>query len=107
MRFKLVTSITATQTNQVYAVSGYSSPFTRGRECVMMVVRNAAYNAGNLQIETDNSSAGTYSDVRAAADGDGSVQQVELYNITLGDNIRVNSGTYVAGQCDIYLLGDT
>lgn len=107
MRYKLVKQLNATLTATEYPVSGYKSPFTRGRECVLMLVKTANFAAGNLTIETDNASDGSYSDVRAAADADGSTRQIELFNVTLGDNLRITLASHTAGTCDVVLLGDT
>ena len=110
MRFKLIKSITATLAAVAYPTKDFVSPFTRGREVVLCVNKSSDYNAGNLLIETDNAADGSYRDIRVSADGDHGVAgfpDLEVYNVTLGDNIRITSGTFVAGKCDIFLLGNT
>lgn len=110
MRKKTVINITATLAAVEYPTADFNTPFVRGRECVLCVAKSADYDAGALLIETDNASDGSYSDVRATGVGDAGTAgypDLETYNITLGDNIRVTSGTFVAGSCEIFLLGDS
>lgn len=108
MRYKEVVDITATLADTVYPVSSYLSPFTRGRECVLMVIKDGDLAGGNLHIETDNATDGSYSDVRAAADADAATtRNIEVFNVTLGDNLRIGYAAITAGGCQIILLGDT
>lgn len=108
MRYKEVVAITTTLADTVYPVADFLSPFTRGREVVLAVLKDGDLAGGDLHIETDNSSDGTYSDVRAAADADAATtQMVEVFNVTLGDNLRIGYAAITAGGCQIVLLGDT
>jgi hypothetical protein len=110
MRKKTVKNITATLADVSYPTADYATPFTVGNECVLCIAKTANYAGGVLHIETDNSSDGSFSDIHAAADSDaGKAGQADFmtYNVTLGDNIRIGTGTVTAGECEIFLLGNT
>lgn len=108
MRYKSIVKVTATLAATAYPVADFVSPFTRGRECVLVLAKDGDFAGGDVTIETDNAADGSYSDVRAAADGDAATTQMnEYFNITLGDNIRVTAAAVTAGGFEVLLLGDT
>ncbi len=108
MRSKQVVAVTATLAATAYPVSGFKSPFLRGQEVVLMLVKDNDFAGGNVTIETDNAKDGSYSDIRPAADADAATTQcIEFFNVTLGDNIRVTAAAVTAGGFEIRLLGDS
>jgi hypothetical protein len=108
MRYKSIKKVTVTLTRTLYPVADFVSPFTRGRECVLVLAKYGGFAGGDVTIETDNASDGSFSDVRAAADADAATTQVnEYFNITLGDNIAITAAAVTAGGFEVLLLGDT
>lgn len=108
MRTKLVKAVTATLTATAYPVADFVTPFVRGRECVLVLAKDGDFAGGDITIETDNAKDGSYSDVRAAADGDAATTQInEYFNVTLGDNIRITAAAITAGGFEVRLLGDS
>ena len=108
MRHKLVVDVTATLTRTLYPVADYNTPFNRGREVVLALIKDGDFAGGNITIETDNAKDGTFSDIRAAADGDAATSPgTELFNVTLGDNIAVTAAAITAGGFKVVLLGDS
>ncbi len=108
MRYKLVTAVTATLAATAFPVKSFKSPFLRGNECVLQVVKSGDFAGGNVTVKTDNSSDGSYSDVRPAATANAATTQgVENFNLTLGDNIEVTAAAVTAGSFDVILLGNT
>ena len=108
MRFKQVVNVTATLTRTLYPTADFVTPFNRGREVVLALVKTNNFAGGNVTIETDNAADGSFSDVRAAADADAATSgSVELFNVTLGDNIAVTAAAITAGSFKVVLLGNT
>jgi len=108
MRTKLIKAVTATLAATAYPVADFATPFQRGRECVLVVAKDGDFAGGDITIETDNAKDGSYSDIRAAADGDAATTQMtEFYNVTLGDNIRITAAAVTAGGFEVRLLGDS
>ena len=108
MRSKQVAAITATKTRTVVDLSAYVSPFLRGQEVVLMLVKDNDFAGGDVTLETDNATDGSYSDIRAAADADAATTQcIEFFNVTLGDNLAYTAAAVTAGGFEIRLLGDS
>ena len=108
MRTKLVKAVTATLAATAYPTADFVTPFNRGREVVMVLAKAGDFAGGDITIETDNASDGSYSDIRAAADGDAATTQMnEYFNVTLGDNIRLTAAAVTAGSFELRLLGDS
>lgn len=109
MRMHLVKAVTATLTATAYPVSAFGgTPFNTGNDVVLALVKDGDFAGGNITIEGDNNTDGSYSYIRAAADGDAATtQMVELFNVTLGDNIRISAASVTAGGFAVYVLGDS
>ena len=108
MRSKLVKAVTATLTRTLYPTADFVTPFNRGREVVMVLVKDGDFAGGDITIETDNATDGSYPDIRAAADGDAATtQNTEYFNVTLGDNIALTAAAITAGGFELRLLGDS
>lgn len=108
MRSKLVKAVTATLAATAYPTADWNTPFNRGREVVLMLVKDNDFAGGDVTIETDNATDGSYSDIRAAADADAATTQcTEYFNVTLGDNIRITAAAVTAGGFEVRLLGDS
>ena len=109
MRMHLVKAVTATLSATAYPVSGFGgSPFFPGSDCVLMVCKDGDFAGGDVTIETDNTTAGTYTNILAASDQDAATTQNPLlFNVTLGDNIRITAASVTAGGFSVYVLGDT
>lgn len=108
MRTKLVKAVTATLAVTAYPTADFVTPFNRGRECVLVLAKDGDFAGGDVTIETDNATDGSYSDVRAAADADAATTQMnEYFNVTLGDNIRITAAAVTAGGFEVRLLGDS
>lgn len=105
MRKKTVLNTSASVTRTLYPVAGFLSPFTRGRECVLVINPDAAFAAGNITVETDNATDGSFTDIHAAGDVDAGL--TKFYNVTLGDNIAITVASRTAGSVEIFLLGDS
>ena len=107
MRTKLIKSTAASLARTLYPTADFVTPFNRGRECVLQVIKTGNYAGGNVTIETDNAADGSFSDVRPAADADAATTlHTENFNITLGDNIAITVLTRTAGTIEFRLLGD-
>lgn len=103
MRKQTVVDTNASLTRTVYPVANYGTPFLRGNQCVLAIVGDAAFAAGNVKIETDNATSGAYTTLF-----DGNVDAAtEFMNITLGDNIAVTVTSRTAGSVEVLLLGDS
>ena len=96
---------TAELTAQKYAVSGYNSPFSRGREAIMVISPSATFD-GTCLVEGDNTTSGGYADIFAVTDLTAK-EQTYFRNVTLGDNIRVTTTSSSTGTLRIMLFGDT
>lgn len=107
MRSKQVVAVTATLARTLYPIADFVTPFNRGREVVLMLVKDNDFAGGDVTIETDNAADGSFSDVRPAADADAATTQcIEFFNVTLGDNLAVTAAAITAGGFEIRLLGD-
>ena len=108
MRKKTVVTTSATLAAVEYPTADYNSPFTRGNECILCIAKSADYDAGTLLIRGDNAKDGSYANIHNAVSDAGTAGQADLitYNITLGDNIEVTTGTYAAGTLEIFLLNN-
>ena len=105
MRKQTVVDTAVSLSRTVYNVNDLfgGTPFMRGNECVLAIVGDAAFAAGDVTVETDNASDGSYTDIFA-----GNVDSAsEWFNVTLGDNIAVTVASRTAGSVEVFLLGDT
>lgn len=108
MRSKQIVAVTATLTRTVYPVSDFVTPFQRGREVVLMLVKDNDFAGANVTIETDNAKDGSFTDIRPGATANAATTQcIEFFNVTLGDNIAVTAATVTAGGFEVRLLGDS
>lgn len=108
MRSKLVANVTATLTRTLYPIADFVTPFVRGREVVLQIIKTGNFAGGDVTIETDNAKDGSYSDVRAAADADAATTlHVETFNVTLGDNIAITAAAITAGSFEVRLFADS
>jgi hypothetical protein len=105
MRKKSIIETSASLARTLYPVADFATPFQRGRECVLVINPDSAFAAGNITVETDNATDGSFSDVHAAADVDAG--NTRFYNVTLGDNIAVTVASRTAGSVEVFLLGDS
>ena len=72
------------------------------------MIKDNDFAGGDVTIEGDNASDGSYSDIRAAADADAATTQcVEFFNVTLGDNLRITAAAVTAGGFEVRLLGNS
>jgi len=100
-----ITAAAAHGTAVTYPVADFVTPFTRGRDCVLVVNPDSAFAAGDITVETDNASSGAFSNVFTPDNADAG--ETLFHNITLGDNIRITCASRTAGECEIFLLGDS
>lgn len=105
MRKQTIVDTAVSLARTVYNVSTLfgGTPLNTGNDCVLAIVGDAAFAAGNVKIETDNNTDGSYSTVF-----DGNVDSAsEWLNITLGDNVAVTVASRTAGSVEVFLLGDS
>lgn len=105
MRKQTIVDTAVTLARTVYNVNDLfgGSPMNRGNQCVLAIVGDAAFAAGDVTVETDNAADGSYTNVFA-----GNVDSAsEWLNVTLGDNIAVTVASRTAGSVEVFLLGDS
>jgi hypothetical protein len=113
MRKQLVKTTVATLAAVEYPVADYLTPFLRGNECILVLEFTNDWDAATILIRTDNDTdaagdAAWTTVVNANLDIDAtSLGTTQMYNITLGDNIEITTGTFAAGSLTVSLLGNT